>query len=417
MSFFEDASLVLIPSGIKDQKIYSVKPTDGTGDLTFSRASTATRVNASGLIEEVAGGVPRLDYLNSTCPKLLLEPQRTNVVPFSEQIDNAAWVKQNITVSPNTQTAPDGTLSADKLIVDNGVAFSSTSNYCRTAALTLTTGVVHTVSVYAKADGFDRMLVRMSTASTMGAGPTISVNVDLITGLQAGGTIGTYIGREAAANGYYRYIFQTTSIASATNYLSFVPSDSTATEGNGVDGISIWGAMLEQGSYQTSYVNTLSTSVTRVADAASKTGISSLIGQTEGTLYLEFSTQPEGLGDARISISDGSAVNWIFLGKDGTQYRALIRASNSLIYSNIDEDILDSSVVKMAIAYKSGEIAYYFNGTLRSSSSSFSFTATLDSLIIGNTNIASVVDEAIKINQLLLFPTRLSNAQLAELTA
>jgi hypothetical protein len=169
--------------------------------------------------------------------------------------------------------------------------------------------------------------------------------------------------------------------------------------------------------YATSYIPTLGTSVTRVADAASKTGISSLIGQTEGTLYLEFSTQPEGDGDARISISDGSAANWIFLSKDITQYRALIRASNSLVYSSIDEDILDSSVVKMAIAYKSGEIAYYFNGTLRSSSSSFSFDATLDSLIIGNTNIVSDVLETIKINQLLLFPTRLSNSDLATLTS
>jgi hypothetical protein len=239
MSYYSDASLVYIAAAVKNGKTYSVKPTDGTGDLTFSRASNATRVASNGLIEKV----------------------RTNIVPYSEEFDNAAWVKQNITVSPNTQTAPDGTLSADKVIVDNGVAFSSTSNYCRTAALTLTTGVVYTVSVYAKADGFDRMSVRMSTATTMGAGPTISINVDLITGLQTGGTIGTYIGRTPAANGYFRYSFQTTSIASATNYLSFVPSDTTATEGNGVDGISIWGAMAEIGDVMTDYIATTTTAV------------------------------------------------------------------------------------------------------------------------------------------------------------
>jgi len=54
MSFFDDASLVMIPSGYKDQKVYSVKPIDGTGDLTFTRSNdTASRVNSSGLIEKV----------------------------------------------------------------------------------------------------------------------------------------------------------------------------------------------------------------------------------------------------------------------------------------------------------------------------------------------------------------------------
>jgi hypothetical protein len=45
MSYFDDASLVMIPSGYKTSKVYSVKPTDGTGDLTFTRSNdTATRV-------------------------------------------------------------------------------------------------------------------------------------------------------------------------------------------------------------------------------------------------------------------------------------------------------------------------------------------------------------------------------------
>jgi len=53
MSLFNDASLVLIPSGYKEDVVYSVKPTDGSGDLTFTRASDGTRVNSSGLVENV----------------------------------------------------------------------------------------------------------------------------------------------------------------------------------------------------------------------------------------------------------------------------------------------------------------------------------------------------------------------------
>ena len=54
MSLYDDASLIMYPSGYKEDKIYSLKPTNGTGDLTFSRASSATRVNAEGLIEEAS---------------------------------------------------------------------------------------------------------------------------------------------------------------------------------------------------------------------------------------------------------------------------------------------------------------------------------------------------------------------------
>ena len=57
MSLYTDASLIMYPSGYKEDKIYSLKPTDGSGDLTFTRASTATRVNAEGLIEKVRTNV------------------------------------------------------------------------------------------------------------------------------------------------------------------------------------------------------------------------------------------------------------------------------------------------------------------------------------------------------------------------
>jgi hypothetical protein len=411
--FYDLASLVLVPSGYKSGKVYSQKPQTTDGQLAFTRASTATRVNASGLVEAVASGVPRLDYLNSTCPKLLLEPQRSNVMTYSEAIDNADWTKRNATVTANAVNGPDGTLSADKLAEDSSTDQHDFYQYFAAAG-----GTTYTASFFAKAAERQYCTFVWSSAIL----PTGVQYFNLSNGTAVNTVSGNTIKVDNYGNGWYRFSITATATGGSTQAAYFVYGNSSngttfnyaGTTGSGTY---FYGAQLEAGAYATSYIPTLGASVTRVADAASKTGISSLIGQTEGTLFLEFSTQPEGGDDSRISISDGSSNNWIFLSKDGPEYRALIRASNSVIYSNIDEDILDSSVVKMAIAYKSGEIAYYFNGTLRSSSSSFSFDATLDSLIIGNTNTASVVDEAIKINQLLLFPTRLTNAQLAELTA
>jgi hypothetical protein len=80
MALFDDASLVVTPNGYKAGTLYSIKPTSGAGDMTVVRATTATRVNSAGLIESMANNVPRLDYLNASCPSLLVEPQRTNLV-------------------------------------------------------------------------------------------------------------------------------------------------------------------------------------------------------------------------------------------------------------------------------------------------------------------------------------------------
>jgi hypothetical protein len=86
--------------------------------ITFTRASTATRVNANGLIEVVASNSPRIDFDPATqvCKGLLIEEQRTNLLTYSENFDNAAWGKQSVTVNANAAIAPDGTLTADKLI-------------------------------------------------------------------------------------------------------------------------------------------------------------------------------------------------------------------------------------------------------------------------------------------------------------
>ena len=87
--------LALIPSGYKggtNPTVYSILPSDGSGDFTYERNGNATRVRKDGLIEEVTDDIPRLDWLNSDCPSLLLEPQRVNRQFYSEQINNAVAI-------------------------------------------------------------------------------------------------------------------------------------------------------------------------------------------------------------------------------------------------------------------------------------------------------------------------------------
>jgi len=131
MSYFDDASLVMIPSGTKTSKVYSVKPIDGTGDLTFTRSNdTASRVNSAGLIEKV----------------------RTNLLPYSEQIDNAVWNKVSTTVTANAVISPDGTQDAETMTV-------SISDSRVEQTLSLGAGT-YTFSVYVK-------LISETTAGNM----------------------------------------------------------------------------------------------------------------------------------------------------------------------------------------------------------------------------------------------------------
>ena len=108
--------LALIPAAQGD-KFYSVLPSSGVGDFDFSRSGSATRINSQGLIETVADGVSRLNYplIDGKvvgCPSHLLEPQRTNLITYSEDFSNASWVKDATSIVSNEITSPDGSLNA-----------------------------------------------------------------------------------------------------------------------------------------------------------------------------------------------------------------------------------------------------------------------------------------------------------------
>jgi len=156
MSLLDTASLVVTPNGTKASKLYSVVPSSGAGDLDVTRATTATRVNSSGLIESVASNVPRLDYTNGSCPSILVEPQRTNLALYSEDLSNVNWVKDGFTISDNATNSPDGTTTADKL-----VSSASSGNKIIYQIVTTSIGTSYTTSAYFKASEYNLAFIRL----------------------------------------------------------------------------------------------------------------------------------------------------------------------------------------------------------------------------------------------------------------
>ena len=601
MSFYDDASLIMFPSGYKEDKIYSLKPTDGSGDLTFTRASTATRVNADGLIEtspvnlmlysetfnvgwglqngativanattapngtltadllypsvtnvivapnrtadpssapdteiytqyvyakasgknylalykfpgsggtaawfnlstgvvgtvgsgctafiESAGNgwykcgfsqsvtagqplymhiyptdgdntitvtangtdgiyiwgaqvnigatakpyfpttdrlnVPRIDYTGGGCGKLLLEPQRTNLAFPSE--DLTALTSGGMTNTANQATSPDGTQNADKSTIGSTTRFY---DVITNPIIVTAIGTTYTTSFFAKkgtgieaiyfyqSDGNRIAKFNLNNGAYIGHAPSDGYNAF------------TSYSSQSLGNGWYRLTATYTAVTIVGQFVIGVSTNTnnsvTAISGNGTDFVYVWGLQYEAGSYPTSYIPTLASSVTRLADVCNKYSISSLIGQTEGTLFAEvaFPNLGAGGGSSYIYITDGSFTNSVIIGREpqspNSKLFFYINAGGTNILNNTANN-LQSGVVKMAIGYKSGSWAAYLNGTLvASGTTTFTFSANMARFGIGtNDGSITITGDSMIASQAILFPTRLTNAQLATLT-
>jgi len=381
--FYDLASLVVVPSGYKAAKIYAQKPLTTDGQIAFTRASTATRVNASGLIEAVASGVPRLDYLGSTCPRLLLEPQRTNLWVNSE--DFSGGTQSIVTYTANTTDTldPAGYNGADKFAV------TTSGGDAHTRILRNLAVQAFTVSLYVKGAAGQKVQLFLARDgfTEIKTAPNYTLN-----------------------GSWQRLTFSDTFSATSSSVVLGIEFGWTSSDSVAGQLYYLWGCQVEAGAYATSYIPTLGTSVTRVADAASKTGISSLIGQTEGTIYFEYPNFNSDFNSGLIGIDDGSGNNRILFYSDtNNRITAQVR-TNGVTQQPASYSV--SGDVKVAIAYDSTGFVFYVNGTLRFTGTAVVFSSTMSVFTYNHVGVGSSIT-----NQALLFKTRLTNTQLAELTS
>ena len=404
MNLLDTASLVVTPNGYKASKLYSIIPSDGTGDMTFARSTgTATRVNSSGLIAPINANIPRLDYLGSTCPKLLLEPQRTNLVLYSQEFDNAGWTKTQLTIGANNAVSPDGTTNADKLQEIDGV----TGNKQVSQVFSQTAGA-KSYSVFAKKS--ERSDFSLVTSGGGIAGDTTTFNLTNGSVTSGSGAITSY------GNDWYRctQFFTTTDNTSVTVRTRLIFGGSTSYAGVGGYGLFVWGAQLEAGAYATSYIPTTTASVTRNADNCSKTGISSLIGQTEGTIFLELKIQSLNNNIFIITSAAGNEVNRIQIYIDSSGRIGLYRGDASVnIISSTSYAV--GSTIKIAGVYKLNDFALYVNGIQVGTDTSGTAPVTPAVLYL-----AQYVDGGgytfHEFSKISLWKTRLTNQELVTLT-
>jgi hypothetical protein len=180
--------------------------------------------------------------------------------------------------------------------------------------------------------------------------------------------------------------------------------------------IRIAAPQMELGAYATTFIPTTTAAVTRVADAASKTGVSSLIGQTEGTLFAEVDTGlTAGSFLKRIlHISDGTALNTIFIAKTSSDAFFGTIANGNVTQATFQTATNQSGIFKIALGYALNNVVMFVNG-VQVGTTDTSATIPATSVIDLGSRFGTLEFND-RIAQAALFPTRLTNAQLAEIT-
>jgi hypothetical protein len=375
-----------------------------SGDIMTDYIATTTAAVSVGPV----ANLPRIDYTGGGCGKLLLEPQRTNVITFSEQFTNAIWDNSSaVTRSISGFVSPQGVLNAYDIIPTTANA----NHTLRAPNLSgFTSGAVVSVSFFAKANGYKFISVVGGFGSS--STPAVSFNVEQGTITSGTGTIEDY------GNGWYRcslpITLNATSLFCVATILDNNQSGSFA--GDGTSGISVYGFQIEVGSYSTSYIPTLGAASTRGADACIKTGIASLIGQSEGTIFLDFIYKPvfdTTQTSYRASISDGTYTNRVSILAENSNTLSVVITGVSLTGSTFP--IVDGQRYKVAIGY-GATTDVYINGAKVYSYSGGTPTGTYTRFQFSDAAGLASRAFAGPINQALLFKTRLTNAQLAALT-
>jgi hypothetical protein len=297
---YQKASLVQIPSGYKSGTLYSVVPNTADGDFTVTGdpEGEATRVNKDGLIETVAANVPRLDYplLNGVvqdCPALLLEPSRTNKQTYSHELSNSAYLKVNLTVAADQTTAPDGTLTADKVQRN-----ATSASYLRGDINESTNGYYYSSSFFIKKGNCDRVAFRLQTNypdryDVRFVFSTESVEYNATLGDMTNGSYNIV----KYNNGWYRIEL---TAKTASDNTAIQPILSPRVSAGNIDSSDTssdafcysWGWQTEtsgntSSGYATSYIPTSVNTVTRTVDYASGAGDANLFNDSEGTLFVE----------------------------------------------------------------------------------------------------------------------------------
>lgn len=381
---------------------------------TFARASIGTYHDSSGYIQSAASGQPRLDYdpLTHIAKGILIEESRTNSLKYSQDIDNATWVKNNMTVAANQITAPDNLTTAEKIIEDLATAIHSIQYNIGLGA-----GTTRTISLYAKAG--ERIWLRIF-ASDAGANSAYA-NYNLSTGstdyIGGGGGYTSSATIENIGHGWYRCTL-TYSLTTGTTRILFLPrttggTSSSSYAGNGTSGLYIWGAQIEDGAFATSYIPTAATAITRASDDLA-IPVGSWFNAATGTLKIEAFNSMDSTLSAYGALRTDAANRISITRTNVNDIEYQIRTGNvSQAQQTLSTGNGNNAYDRAALGYKANDARASVNGTLSTLDTSSSIPPIVD-LSLGNWGGSTYLNG--NIQKLEYYPSRVTDTQIQLLT-
>jgi len=327
----------------------------------------------------ITDNVPRLDYTDSSCPALLLEPQRTNLITQSEYFNSSYWIKGGLpvfSVSDNAGISPEGVSNATRFVA------ASAQQSTRLYTSVTWTAVPYTISLYVKNNGGTNTNLRFSYYD--GSGQYFSPTFTL-------------------TDEWQRIEYTFTPTASSGGFWLV----NTPTAGLNLD-LLVFAAQLEEGSYATSYIPTYGSSVTRVLDSCgTRSDMQDFLGINEGTWFtylkdMYFDITGTSVGTFTLRETSGLQIEIM---QDGNfMYRVDI--NNSTAVQDLDgED-------KLAVAWSTSGLVIYVNGSSVYSTTDPQYASAYSTLYLPE----STRPARVELKQMLFFPTRLTNAELEDLT-
>ena len=354
----------------------------------------------------ITDNVPRLDYTDSSCPALLLEPQRTNLVTQSEYFGDSVWSKQGgISVAANNAISPSGYTDASKIeltATDGKIQYQ-------------TTGLsgTYTFSVFAKKGNHNFVYIFIARPSG-----NITRWINLDNGSITNGTGTAEVSTENYGDDWYKIIYTFEGDAAYTNFTIEV-ADNNSSSGTIGDNIYIYGAQAELGSYATSYIPTYGSAVTRNRGFCYDAGNAATFNSTEGVFYFEGSALADDGTNRFLSLSDGTPNNYIYFRYVSTSNQYLFRTQiGGVTINTLSAYLADTTENhKFAFKFKSGDYAMWVDGVEISTDTSSTIFAPN---VLSNMEFSFPTDGGggfpSKTKQIMVFNTALTDEELATLT-
>jgi hypothetical protein len=399
--------------------------------LTFTRSTTATYCNSAGVLVSAAANEPRVEYDPAThaVRGLLIEESRTNYLLRSQEFDNASWTKTRSSVTANLEPAPDGTLTADKLVED------STPNESHYLLQTYTKGSSaetqsYAASVWAKSAG--RSQLHLKCQGSSGTANSCNATFDLVSGEITAGptTYGAWSNVaariEAWPDGWYRCsltFLVDNDAQAAIQVVCFAASNgATSYSGDGTSGLYLWGAQLEKGVHPTSYVATTTATVTRSADSCTMPVADAWFNEPEGTLFAEFLLLGENITSPvtypRIAqLDDGSEVDrhLLYISTASGDRIATTTVNSAAEVSAGLGDYVPGVANRAAMAWRRNDSAAAATDASVVSDTDCEVPSGLTTLRLGRSSGSTSLNGYLR--KLRVYPRRMTDAELAALVA